>query len=67
MNQVTDVKGPDGVKTLHKTVGSSTLELQEMRKRFFFDAKRSYKEYAKNQKRSKMLQTKNGRYLIEIS
>jgi hypothetical protein len=46
MNQVTDVKGPDGVKSLHKT-STSTFEIQEMRKRFAAEAKRSFKEFTK--------------------
>lgn len=41
-------------------------DLGELKRRFTSEAKKSFKEFAKVQKRSKMMITKHGRYLVEF-
>jgi len=65
LNQVTDVKGPDGMKVLHHGAGVKQ-DPNEVKKRFTIEAKRSFKEFSRIQKRSKILSTKQSRYLIEF-
>lgn len=44
LNELTDVRSPDGVKVLHKGQGAKN-EGQEIKRRFTSEAKRNLKEF----------------------
>ena len=65
LNDLTDVRSPDGMKVLHKGQGAKT-ENSEVKRRFVVEAKKHMREFMRIQKRSKILSTKHGRFLIEF-
>lgn len=64
LNSVADVRAPDGTTILHQS--SIKQDILEIRRKFTNEARRSYKNYFQAQKRSKMMLTSKGRYLIEF-
>lgn len=57
LGQITDVKGPDGLSVLHHSTAVKQ-DLNELKRRFANEAKKSYREFTRVQKRSKMMITK---------
>ena len=57
LNQVTDLKGPDGTTTIHRSTNTHQ-DMQELKKRYSVEAKKNFKDFLKIQKRSKMIASK---------